>query len=88
MSLQITIDDLRNVVKSYATNKPKKDSYSLLQLAAIFSGFNSLFFGSSSDYLSYMDDTRKYWRDRTYGKRRQLSKDELAYYDPSTKFVL
>lgn len=88
MSLQITIDDLRNVVKSYSSNSAKSDSYSLSQLNAIFSGFNSLFFSSSLDYLSYADDTRKSLRDRTYGRRRQLSKDELSYYDPSNKFIL
>lgn len=85
--MQITIDDLRNVVRSYSANKPKKETYSLTQLNAIFSGFNRLFFSSSGDYLSYMNNTRKILQEGGRQKR-QLSIDELSYYDPSHRFVV
>lgn len=91
MSSQITIDDLRNVVKSYGANKPKKNEYSIWQLAAIFAGFNRLFFGSRTDYLDSLNDLRKSLKDRgtsLLGRKKQLGINELSYYDPSHRFLL
>jgi hypothetical protein len=89
MASQITIEDLRYIISQQY--KPKSGTSSS-QLNSYLNAANSLWNTSSQDYAGWFYDFSAYAADessRTSGvpRRRALSIDELAYYDPTAKYT-
>lgn len=88
MSTQITIEDLRYIISQQY--KPKAGTES--QLSSLLKTANGLWNTSSKGYADWFYNTSMHVADeslRTSGipRRKPLGYDELAYYDPSKKYV-
>ncbi len=76
MSLQITIEQLRDVIIS--NNKVVKKGYSGIELESILNGFNYLFNTPVGDF---QDNIKSSIQDTRIPSKKNMGINEMLYYD-------
>lgn len=85
MSLQITIEELRNVIIS--NNKKIKKNYSGIELESILNGFNYLFNTTGSDFKNiFTENIKSVVEDNRIPSKKNMSINEMLYYDKTIKY--